>query len=506
MTEYLKSNLAQGFNEPGHFVDFFSGTLFKDPVNDRGGATQVQNDIFLSISTDSKNPFSSSSYSYWPVIAMIANLPPWERFKIRNILPLLIIPGPFNPVDLVSFLEPLLDELEELSVAKMVQLWDGTVVRVRVHLLFILGDLPVLAKLCYLRGRNGRAPCRFCTIHGVYRGHVYFPMAVRVDIQPGNSGRRSVKKLWDPRRLPLRDEESLKRSLCDIREAELQGDINRAEALSKDLGVNSSTLTPLVSRMSFVRAFRSFPIDAMHLHYINVANHMVSLWTSVEPDLCDIAFLSDPKHMGKVERFLASAGSGISSTVRRPRTLSQRSSWKASEWKYFVHSTSMIALHDVIPQDALDGWWLFVQICELTSRWELSENDVERIGRLARRFFEHYSTKYYKMDPSRLKLCRYVYHLLLHIEQSIRDCGPVSLVAQWTMENYVGDCNQRCTANNPFAESVAANVRFQSAVRLYSLQQGLPIRHLDAVESKKSLRIYMRKATWIFTMATLSGT
>ena len=46
-----------------------------------------------------------------PVILINLNLPPSERYQAQNILTSLLIPGPFEPRDLDSFLVPLIDEL-----------------------------------------------------------------------------------------------------------------------------------------------------------------------------------------------------------------------------------------------------------------------------------------------------------------------------------------------------------------------------------------------------------
>lgn len=101
------------------------------------------------------------------------------------------------------------------------------------------------------------------------------------------------------------------------------------------------------------------------------------------------------------------------------------------------------------------------------------------MGRLALAFFQHVMKAYYQEKETRLHFCKYVIHLVLHLEQSLRDCGPLSLVGQWCMENFVGDTNRRCNANTMFAESVAENLKIQSAARLYSLQHDIHINFLD---------------------------
>lgn len=484
MFEYFRENLnvLHETDNTSEYVDFFSGSLFKDAVAKLGGSEAVQDDIFLTLSTDGVQAFGSSEYSYWPVLLTVLNLRPSQRFKPGNVLPVTVIPGPSGPVDLVSFLNPLLDELEELRKGRIVTLWDGSRRLVRVHLLFATGDLPAIAKLCSLRGHNGRSPCRFCYIHGfrvVAKRHIYYPSAIRTADRRGGKRRRVVKTLWHPWNLPLRSEEETLSALEAIEQTENSGDHRQAEEMCKDLGVKSFELSLLIHRMPHIHAFESFPIDIMHLLYLNVAKDMLSLWTSVDPTLRDIACLFEKERFQLVDNFMARAGTGIGFMVRRPRGISQRGQWKAIEWKFFVQSLSMAALHDVIPKETLDGWWLFVQLCETVSLWHLSNDDVSNIRTLARQFFEHFQAHYYQLDEDRIHLNKYVYHLLLHLADSVCACGPLSLVAQWTMENYAGDVNRRCKAKNLFAESVATNMKFQSATRLYALREGLEVPYID---------------------------
>lgn len=46
----------------------------------------------------------------WPVILVNYTIPPEHRFKTENVMPIMLIPGPKQPRDLDSFLEPLYDE------------------------------------------------------------------------------------------------------------------------------------------------------------------------------------------------------------------------------------------------------------------------------------------------------------------------------------------------------------------------------------------------------------
>ncbi|KAJ1300252.1 hypothetical protein OPQ81_005081 [Rhizoctonia solani] len=49
----------------------------------------------------------------WPIIAINLNLPASEHVKLRNLIPLGVIPGPKQPKDFESFLEPFVEEALE---------------------------------------------------------------------------------------------------------------------------------------------------------------------------------------------------------------------------------------------------------------------------------------------------------------------------------------------------------------------------------------------------------
>ena len=166
LRDYYQSMLVEACSEERcEYSDFHSGSLFKEVVNQLGGMDNVMDDIFLSLSADGVQPFKSDDYSCWPVVATVLNLTPFERYKSKKLLPLLIIPGPNSPKNLTSFIQPFLDELEPLSRdGRMVPLCNGECFRVRVHLLFVLADLPAMKKLTHLKGHNGLVPCRLCVI------------------------------------------------------------------------------------------------------------------------------------------------------------------------------------------------------------------------------------------------------------------------------------------------------------------------------------------------------
>jgi hypothetical protein len=73
--------------------------------------------VRLGLASDGFNPFGhmSTSYSIWPVVIVMYNLPPWMCMKDPYMITSMLIPGPKAPGnDIDVYLQPLIDELIEL--------------------------------------------------------------------------------------------------------------------------------------------------------------------------------------------------------------------------------------------------------------------------------------------------------------------------------------------------------------------------------------------------------
>ena len=94
--------------------DIWNGKLIHELVE--RGLFANKSDISLSFHTDGVKLFKSrTAFHVWPLLLIINNLPPDQRFKKDNILLLGIIPGLNQPKDIDSFSCPLVNELKELQ-------------------------------------------------------------------------------------------------------------------------------------------------------------------------------------------------------------------------------------------------------------------------------------------------------------------------------------------------------------------------------------------------------
>ena len=121
---FMSSNTASYMT--WHAQDHATNDLMRHPVDSLSRKTfdalhptfpSEHRNVKLGLSSDGFNPFSSMSIAYntWPVVLIPYNLPPWMCMKQQFFMLSLLILGstaPGNDIDV--YLQPLIDELQEL--------------------------------------------------------------------------------------------------------------------------------------------------------------------------------------------------------------------------------------------------------------------------------------------------------------------------------------------------------------------------------------------------------
>ena len=83
-----------------------------------------ERDVALIGSTDGYQIFKQKTDDCWIIMFINANLLPFERVKKENLLISMIIPGPKQPKNFNSFLNPIVDELKLLEGKKKFYLFN----------------------------------------------------------------------------------------------------------------------------------------------------------------------------------------------------------------------------------------------------------------------------------------------------------------------------------------------------------------------------------------------
>lgn len=126
----------------------------------------------IAFCTDGVNPFSHNrvTYSMWPIMLTLLNLPREVRNKFGSILLLGIIPGnrSLEPKSLDPYLEVCIDELLQLSDNKVLfDAYQGAPFKVKVEILLYVLDHPGLGKILKMSGSGAYKGCLWCDIKGM---------------------------------------------------------------------------------------------------------------------------------------------------------------------------------------------------------------------------------------------------------------------------------------------------------------------------------------------------
>ncbi|EUC57887.1 transposase family Tnp2 protein, partial [Rhizoctonia solani AG-3 Rhs1AP] len=443
---------ARRTSEEGVYADIFDGQyylrLLKKLV--KVGDTflghtffQDSTDIALGLSTDGYSPFDDNKQSCWPIILFNYNLPPTIRFQLEHIMCVGVIPGPNQPADLNSYLEPLIDELEEL--ARGVPAFDTAQKRVfalRAYLIAVFGDMPAIAKLMEMAGHNGKVPCRACEICGtrpIIHGRVdpkvrrnYIPLKRPYALQ-------GKPKLYDSQNLPRRTHASFFRYGAAAVEAN-----NNTRASESVLISGIKSVTPL-ARLSSIELPTSFPHDFMHAMLENVIPTLTSLWTRTgrfsSYGTGREKYLLGEELFNCIGDICVANGNFIPAAFgcRVPNLAKPARRVTAEMRLLFATMFAPIVLHNRFERPVYYRHFMsLVRLISLCLQLRITSNDLEEIRGGFAKWVRDYEKLYYEHKASRLRACTVPIHSLLHVADDIQQMGPVWGYWAFPMERFCG--------------------------------------------------------------------
>ena len=157
-TEDLRRERAQFDGHPDLYNDILSGKAYLEAV-DNGVVEEY--DSVLMLSMDGAQLYQSKASDCWIYIWILVDLAPDKRYKIKNILPGGVIPGPDPPQDVDSFLFTGLAHLSALQQEGLA-IWDAHHQKRAISFLFlllVLADAVGMAMISGSVGHHGRKGC-----------------------------------------------------------------------------------------------------------------------------------------------------------------------------------------------------------------------------------------------------------------------------------------------------------------------------------------------------------
>ena len=272
-TDELLRECAVTGEPPQLFNDIFCGYDYLNLVCN-GQINKYDSVLMLSI--DGAQLYESKQLDAWIYIWILVDLAPDKRYKIKNILPGGVIPGPETPGDIDSFLFPGLSHLTALQKEGL-PIWDAYHKERAVSFLFlllILADSVAMMELSGSVGHHGRKGCRLlCGLIGrnKVRGPHYYPALLRpfgFEDHP-TSGHPDI----DVNTLPIPDPDNYKTDLFDVLSSGSQREYERRRF---NTGISKPSIFSQIPRILSLPT--CFPGDLMHQPLINLATLLLDLW------------------------------------------------------------------------------------------------------------------------------------------------------------------------------------------------------------------------------------
>jgi hypothetical protein len=163
------------------YDDVLSGEAYLRAVED--GKIR-EHDTVLMFSIDGAQLYRHKQSDCWVYIWILLDLAPDERYKVRNILPGGVIPGPEAPGDIESFLFPGLAHVSALQKEGL-HIWDAyhrQLILSFIFVLLVLADTIAMTPISGSVGHQGHKGCwLLCGLIGrnKKRGSQYYPALLR---------------------------------------------------------------------------------------------------------------------------------------------------------------------------------------------------------------------------------------------------------------------------------------------------------------------------------------
>jgi hypothetical protein len=437
------------------FDDIFCGSDYLDAA-EKGDIKD--NDMVVMLSLDGAQLFRNKKSDCWIYIWIILDLAPDERYKIRNIIPGGIIPGPNNPKNLDSFLFPGLSHVSAIQKEGL-KLWDAhrrAAVLSFIFVLLVLADAVAMADVSGSVGHHGRKGCRLlCPLPGRNKlgGSHYYPALLKPD---GPDNPNADHDDISINSLPPADPKKYRRDLNSVLTSDDEAEYRQRR---RETGIKKPTIFDGLLRI--LHPPTCFPGDIMHQPVINLTALMLDLWC--DRDGCR---KGDPDGIwpwavlrGEVWKAHGAAVARAASYFprsfdRTPRNPAEKisSGYKAWELLLYVYGLGPGLFYGLLPEEYYRHYCKLVVGIRIIYQRKISQLQLKLADRLLLEWVIEFELLYYQRKPERLHFVRQCVHAVTHLGPETFRLGPPSLSAQWTMERMIGYFGSLIKQpSNPFA-------------------------------------------------------
>lgn len=169
LSEIIQSHLKVS-RDDGYVYDIHDSPAWRNAYSSQGQFNGDHCGISFALCTDGVNPFSQNrvTYSMWPIVMTVLNLPHHLRYSSKSLFLVGIVPGSGTkePKTLDPYLDIVVDELLALSNQSLYDAYQQAPFALKVNILLYTLDYPGIGKVFHTMGSGAYQACVWCDLEG----------------------------------------------------------------------------------------------------------------------------------------------------------------------------------------------------------------------------------------------------------------------------------------------------------------------------------------------------
>ncbi|XP_075534303.1 uncharacterized protein LOC142568106 [Dermacentor variabilis] len=305
-------------------------------------------DLTLTINTDGSPVWKSSKTSVWPLQFIVNELPPHLRLKHPVLAGLWF--GRKHP-EMQLFLQQFVNEVNSTGVVKWAH--KGDIHVSKPYVLCVSVDAPARASVQNMVTFNGYFGCTWCLSPGEHReGSMRYTLVSPIE-------QRTSDRVKSEMHLASR----------------IKDTINGLKGPSALMNLKGLDLV------------NGYSVEYMHCVLQGVAKQLTE--TILSSSNSDQRFYSGaPSALSRTDLRLLSI-KPPNCITRLPRSIQERSHWKASEWRHWLLFYALPCLNEILPQEY---WRHLSKLCEaiyMLLQEELTSFEIDKAGKVQKQVPVH---------------------------------------------------------------------------------------------------------------------
>jgi hypothetical protein len=421
------------------------------------------------------------------------DLDPELQYKKHFVLPGGFIPGPNKPGMVETFLIPGFQHVSTLQKEGL-KCWDGQqswFIRSCPFFFAATADTKGLPMINGLVGHSGKHGCRlYCGFPGHHKpgAPMYYPAVLKPTNHKADKHHHpniAIESIG-----PLNVYEYNK-NLQTLLQVPMK---TKYKETWLEMGISRPTIC-LGLRHVMLPMLKCFPQDLMHLCSLNIPNHLLSIWCNMsDPKINFLIKNKKPSFIVLDNSTTWKAHSTLVASTKRflptcfghppcNPALKINSGYKACKFMIYFWILGPAIFCLVLPHHLWRNFCKLVQATQIVHQCIIMREQLENAHDLLLDWELEFEQEYYGHDIRHLHFIHPCIHAMVHVAQETVWCGPLHPLAQWALENTIGNLGREIRQpSNPFsnlakrgllrAQQIAVKALLPDLVPPFSLPQG----------------------------------